>query len=86
MIRFRVLFNEERILLTSPEMLREVLVTRSYDFIKPSPAEYIFGKILGKGLLVAEGSNHKVRMLSNLIKARKDKNLLSHFDRTSENP
>lgn len=61
MMRFRVLFNQERIFLTSTEALREVLVTNSYDFIKPEQASFAFRKMLGDGILVANGANHKVR-------------------------
>ncbi|KAH7330478.1 cytochrome P450 [Rhexocercosporidium sp. MPI-PUGE-AT-0058] len=59
LIRFRVLFNQERIFLTSTEALREVLVTNSYDFIKPEQASFTFRKILGDGVLVANGATHK---------------------------
>ncbi|KAG4436975.1 hypothetical protein IFR05_007545 [Cadophora sp. M221] len=59
LIRFRVLFNQERIFLTSTEALREVLVTNSYDFIKPEQASFAFRKMLGDGILVANGASHK---------------------------
>jgi len=59
LIRFRTLFNQERIFLTSTEALREVLVTNSYDFVKPEQASFTFRKILGDGVLVAEGPSHK---------------------------
>ncbi|KAK0103126.1 hypothetical protein ONS96_005734 [Cadophora gregata f. sp. sojae] len=58
-IRFRTLFNQERIFLTSTDALREVLVTNSYDFVKPEQASFTFRKILGDGVLVAEGESHK---------------------------
>lgn len=32
LIRYRVLWNQERIFVTSPEALKEILVTRVYDF------------------------------------------------------
>ncbi|CZT11774.1 hypothetical protein WAI453_004318 [Rhynchosporium graminicola] len=59
LIRFRVLFNQERLFLTSIEALREVLVTNSYDFIKPEQASFTFRKVLGDGVLIANGAAHK---------------------------
>ncbi|PVH73748.1 cytochrome P450 [Cadophora sp. DSE1049] len=59
LIRFRTLFNQERIFLTSTDALREVLVTNSYDFVKPEQASFTFRKVLGDGVLVAEGASHK---------------------------
>ncbi|KAF2093866.1 cytochrome P450 [Rhizodiscina lignyota] len=58
-IRYRVFLNQERLLLTSPEALKEILVTKNYDFIKPAQPAFIFRKILGNGVLVAEGDEHK---------------------------
>ncbi|KAH7383505.1 cytochrome P450 [Cadophora sp. MPI-SDFR-AT-0126] len=59
LIRFRTLLNQERIFLTSTDALREVLVTNSYEFVKPEQAGFTFRKILGDGVLVAEGASHK---------------------------
>lgn len=63
MMRIRVLFNQERLFLTSPEAIKEVTVTRTYDFEKPPQAGYIFRKLLGNGVLIAEGAEHQVRLL-----------------------
>ena len=52
--------NVERILITSPKALAEVLTTKSYDFIKPSVLRNGLGRILGVGLILAEGDEHKV--------------------------
>lgn len=60
LIRLRVLFNQERLLLTSPEALKEVLVQKSYDWHKPSQPTFLFRKLIGNGILVAEGAEHKV--------------------------
>ncbi|KAJ9655706.1 hypothetical protein H2198_005503 [Neophaeococcomyces mojaviensis] len=59
MIRYLGLFNRERILLTSPKALAEVLNTKNYDFQRPSFLLAGVGKILGIGLLLAEGDDHK---------------------------
>lgn len=58
-VQFRALFNEERLFLTTPEALEEVLVKRNYDFIKPDQPAFLYRKILGNGVLIAEGDEHK---------------------------
>ena len=54
------MFNRERVLLTSPKALAEVLTTNSYDFVKPDLLRAGIGQILGIGILFAEGDEHKV--------------------------
>jgi cytochrome P450 len=61
LIRYLHLFNRERLLITSPEGLREVLTTKSYDFVKPELLRSGIGQILGIGILFAEGDEHKVQ-------------------------
>lgn len=45
---------------TNPKALSEVLVQKSYDFAKPGSLRLGLGRILGIGLIVAEGEEHKV--------------------------
>ncbi|KAF4622816.1 hypothetical protein G7Y89_g14209 [Cudoniella acicularis] len=59
LIAYRGLLNIERVLLTSPKALSEVLTLRSYDFIKPTQVVSTLGRILGVGVLLAEGDEHK---------------------------
>jgi cytochrome P450 len=59
LIRYRHLFNRDRVLVTSPKALGEVLVTKSYDFVKPDFIQTGIGRILGIGVLFAEGDEHK---------------------------
>lgn len=54
------LFNEERLLVTGPKALAEVLVQKNYDFIKPKLFREGLGRLLGIGILLAEGDEHKV--------------------------
>ncbi|KEF52174.1 uncharacterized protein A1O9_11801 [Exophiala aquamarina CBS 119918] len=61
LIHYLHLFNRPRILLTSPKALAEVLVTKSYDFIKPELLRAGIGAILGIGILFAEGDEHKAQ-------------------------
>ena len=60
MIRLRVLFNKEMILLTSPEAIREVIVTNEKIWVKTEQAAYLLRQILGNGLVVASGDDHTV--------------------------
>lgn len=63
LIRYTHLFNAERLLITSPKALGEVLVQKNYDFIKPAMVRNGLGRILGVGVLLAEGEEHKVKHL-----------------------
>ena len=53
------IFNKERLLITSPKALSEVLTTKSYDFVKPYEFTVGIGRLLGIGVLLAEGDEHK---------------------------
>lgn len=57
---YRWLFNESRILITNPKALGEVLVQRNYEFVKPARIRKGLGRLLGVGILLAEGDEHKV--------------------------
>ncbi|KAJ5370474.1 uncharacterized protein N7496_006566 [Penicillium cataractarum] len=59
LIRYRMRFNKEVVFVTSPKGLSEVLVQKSYEFAKPAKLRLGLGRILGVGLIVAEGSEHK---------------------------
>ena len=60
LIRYKGTFNKERLLITSPKALGEVLVHKNYEFIKPAQLRQGLGRILGVGILLAEGEEHKV--------------------------
>lgn len=68
LIRYTHWFNRERLLLTSPKSLNEVLVTKNYEFVKPTQIRNGLGRILGIGILLAEGDEHK-RQRKNLMPA-----------------
>lgn len=61
LIRYLSIFNSERVIVTSPKALGEVLTTRNYDFAKPFHLRAGLGKILGIGILLAEGDEHKAQ-------------------------
>lgn len=56
---YRWLFNEPRVLLTNPKAIGEVLVQRNYEFVKPERIRNGLGRLLGVGILIAEGDEHK---------------------------
>ncbi|KAF2857711.1 cytochrome P450 78A3 [Piedraia hortae CBS 480.64] len=58
LIRYSMWLSE-RVLVTNPKALGDVLVTRSYDFVKPPRLVAGLGRILGIGVLLAEGDEHK---------------------------
>jgi len=62
LIYYNYLFNAERLLITTPKALGEVLVQKNYEFIKPETIRHGLGRILGVGVLLAEGEEHKVRV------------------------
>ncbi|KAK3695255.1 cytochrome P450 [Podospora appendiculata] len=68
LIRYLGLFNQERLLVTSPAALAEVMVTKNYDFKKPDQIRFSIGRILGVGVLLAEGEEHKMQR-KNLLPA-----------------
>lgn len=66
LIRYRMMFNKEVVFVTSPKALSEVLVQKNYDFSKPYKLRQGLGRILGIGLIIAEGEEHKVRTISKI--------------------
>ncbi|OTB06424.1 hypothetical protein M426DRAFT_55146 [Hypoxylon sp. CI-4A] len=58
-IRYLGAFNQERLLVTGPKALAEVLVTRNYEFQKPGNIRFGLSRLLGVGILLAEGDEHK---------------------------
>lgn len=58
LIYYSVWFRQ-RVLVTNPKTLAEVLVTKNYEFIKPGHVRDSLERILGVGLLLAEGDEHK---------------------------
>lgn len=48
-----------RILVTSPRLMADLLVHRCYDFIKPKRISSFLRHILGDGLVIVEGDQHK---------------------------
>lgn len=81
MLRYYIVGNLERIVLTSPKALSELLVTKAYDFEKPSTVRQSLRRVVGDGLLLTEGEEHKLQR-KNLMPAfayRHTKNLYPVF-------
>ncbi|PNS14191.1 Cytochrome P450 94C1 [Sphaceloma murrayae] len=80
-IRYLHWFNQERVLLTSSRALGEVLVTKNYDFVKPNLVRTGLARLLGVGILLAEGDEHKKQRknLSPAFNFRHVKDLYSTF-------
>jgi cytochrome P450 len=80
-IRYRHAFNRERVLLVSPKALAEVLVMKNYEFLKPVQFRHGLGRLLGIGVLLAEGDEHKKqrRMLMPAFSYRHIKSLYPIF-------
>lgn len=61
LLRYLHLFNRERLLVTNSKALAEVLTTKNYDFVKPEVLRNGLALVLGIGVLLAEGDDHKAQ-------------------------
>ncbi|KAJ5129531.1 uncharacterized protein N7515_005570 [Penicillium bovifimosum] len=81
LLRYYIVGNLERLLPISPKALGELLVTKVYDFEKPVLIRQSLRRIVGDGILLAEGDEHKIQR-KNLMPAfayRHIKNLYPVF-------
>ena len=67
LIHYRNMFNEGRLVPTTPKALAEVLVQKNYEFVKPAQFRAGTASILGVGLLLAEGEVSTCPSISFLI-------------------
>ncbi|RFU35065.1 hypothetical protein B7463_g1297, partial [Scytalidium lignicola] len=56
--------NQERLLVTSPEALKEILVSKTAHFVKPQSVKHRLSRVTGNGLLIVEGEEHKAQRKS----------------------
>ena len=61
LIHYRTYFNEGRLVPTTPKALAEVLVQNSYEFVKPLQIRAGMRRLLGVGILLAEGEEHRIQ-------------------------
>jgi cytochrome P450 len=59
LICWRGFFHIDRLLVTTPDAIADVLVHNSYDYEKPSWTRNFLRTFLGDGLLTTEGDEHK---------------------------
>jgi len=59
LILTRGFFHRDRLIVTSPAAIADVLVHKSYDMEKPEWSRAFLRKFLGDGLLMSEGDEHK---------------------------
>jgi cytochrome P450 len=52
------MLNNANVIVTSPAALQEVM-TRTYEFPKPIGIRYLVGRVLGNGMVLSEGDEHK---------------------------
>ena len=72
LIHYQNYGNESRLMPTSPKAIAEVLVQKSYEFVKPAQIRLGIGRILGVGVLLAEGDEHKVKYCDMALRAGAD--------------
>lgn len=53
---FRGLFNTPMLMISDPQVLKQILTTQQYDFEKTPEGSVFIKRVLGEGLLVAEVS------------------------------
>jgi cytochrome P450 len=59
LIAFQGIFHQPKVILTSTKALAEVLSQKSYDYEKPARLRSFLRRILGDGLVIVEGDEHK---------------------------
>lgn len=65
LIHFRGPFqHSSNLILTTPDSLTEVLNAKPYDWVKPASSRRFLSRVLGEGLVVVEGKEHKVQRKS----------------------
>jgi hypothetical protein len=57
------IFNTEIVILTDPKAITQPFQTDSYEYVKPMNSKNIVKYLLGNGLVVSDGQDHKVRHL-----------------------
>lgn len=58
-LRVRELFGADGLMITSPNLLKEILVDNTYDYVKSPPVRRVLHLILGNGVINVEGDEHR---------------------------
>lgn len=59
LITYRSMFHRDRVLVTSPKAISEILVRDTYSYEKPAEERAVISRFLGNGLTIVEGNVHK---------------------------
>ena len=59
-LRYIGVMGADTLILTTPDVRREIFSSQSYAFEKPANVRRRFRTVTGDGLVVAEGEEHKV--------------------------
>ena len=81
-IRYHGVLNIQKILVTDPNAIHDILVANPYSYVKPPPITKIIRSLIGDGLVVAEGEAHKTqkKAMQLAFKARQIKDLYPVFE------
>jgi cytochrome P450 len=85
-IKYHGILNSQKVLVTDPHAVHDILSTHPYSFIKPPPISKIIRSILGEGIIVVEGNAHKSqkRALQPAFKVRNIKDFYPVLERKTE--
>ncbi|MCJ1306635.1 hypothetical protein MMC25_000278 [Agyrium rufum] len=61
LLRYYMVGNLERVLVTGPKALNEIMVSKVYDFPKSESLRIKLLRFTGNGILLAEGDEHKMQ-------------------------
>ncbi|KAG0243614.1 hypothetical protein BGW41_001825 [Actinomortierella wolfii] len=59
LVRYKGLFNKERILVADSEAIHHVFSSHSYDYVKDKRVAQLLGPVIGHGILLVEGDIHR---------------------------
>jgi cytochrome P450 len=82
LISYRGIFNTKRVLVTTTKGVQEIFNLRPYEFPKPSFVKTLLRGVIGEGLVVADGEQHKSqkKALQPAFKTSRIKNLRPLFE------
>lgn len=85
-IKYHGILNAQKVLVTDPNAVNDILTMRSYSFIKPPAISKIIRSLLGNGLVVVEGDAHKnqKKALQPAFKVRNIKDFYPVFKRKTD--
>ncbi|CAG8497672.1 12148_t:CDS:2 [Cetraspora pellucida] len=58
-VRYHIILNKPYLLITDPKLVQMILMSRSYDFLRFDSNKAVVKELIGEGIILAEGNNHK---------------------------